>query len=61
MATMMYGFTYDRGVRVGYNIEFGSIILFEVSSKDKNRIVFEIKKSGYSKNEISVECVEIER
>lgn len=61
MATMMHGFTYDRGVKVGYNIEFGSVILFEVSSKDKNRIISEIKKSGYSENEISIERVEIEK
>ena len=60
MATMMYGFTYNRGSRVGYNIEFGKIILFEVSSKDKNRIVSEIQKSGYSKEDISIERVEIE-
>ena len=59
MATMMYGYTYNRGVRVGYNIQFGNIILFEVSSKDKNRIVSEVKKSGYSKDEIDIERVEI--
>ncbi len=59
MATMMYGYTYNRGVRVGYNIQFGNIILFEVSSKDKNRIVSEVKKSGYSKDEIDMERVEI--
>lgn len=56
---MMYGYTYNRGVRVGYNIQFGNIILFEVSSKDKNRIVSEVKKSGYSKDEIDMERVEI--
>ena len=61
MATMMHGYTYDRGVRVGYNIKFGNIVLFEVSSKDKNRIVLEAKKSGYSTEEISIERVEIEK
>lgn len=59
MGTMMYGYCYDRGIRVGYNISFGDFVLYEVSSKDKSRIVSEIKKAGYSKNEISIERVEI--
>ena len=42
MATMMYGYSYDRGTRVGYNISFGGFILHEVSSKDKARIISEI-------------------
>lgn len=59
MATMMYGYSYDRGVKVGYNISFGGIILHEVSSKDKARIVREIKQAGYMRDEISIKRVEI--
>lgn len=58
MGTFAYGFNYDRGKRVGYDISFGSIILFFVSSKDKNRIIREIKKSGYKEEEIKIERVE---
>jgi mevalonate pyrophosphate decarboxylase len=58
MGTFAYGFNYDRGKRVGYDISFGSIILFFVSSKDKNRIIREIKKSGYKEEEIEIKRVE---
>jgi len=58
MGTMSYGYHYDRGVRVGYNISFGNIFLPFVSSKDKNRIIKEIQKSGYSKNDIEITRVE---
>ena len=56
---MMFGYSYDRGVKVSYNISFGDYVLHEVSSKDKSRIVAEIKKAGYSKDEILIERVEI--
>ncbi|KAB7889574.1 hypothetical protein [Poseidonibacter ostreae] len=55
MSTMSYGFHYDRGQKVGYDISFGSVRLSFVSSKDKARIIKEIKSSGYSKDEITIE------
>jgi len=60
MATMNMGFHYDMGVRVGYDISFGTVYLSNVSSKDKNRIVKEAQKSGYLKKNIKVERVENE-
>jgi hypothetical protein len=59
MGTFIYGYHYDRGVRIGYNISFGSIILFEVSAKDKSRIIREAKEAGHKRAEISVERVEV--
>jgi len=58
MATMSFGYHYDRGVRVGYDISFGRVRLSFVSSKDKGRIIREIKESGWKRNEIGVERVE---
>lgn len=57
MATMMFGYHYDRGVRVGYDISFPNGRLSFVSSKDKSRIVAELKQAGWSKDEIEVERV----
>lgn len=55
MATMTMGFTYDRGKKVGYDIVFGKHgFLSFVSSKDKSRIIKEIKQQGYTKNQILV-------
>ncbi len=58
MATMSFGYHYDRGVRVGYDISFGRVRLSFVSSKDKGRIIREIKQSGYTTDEIDIERVE---
>ncbi len=55
MSTMSFGFKYDRGAKVGYNISFGSVLLSFVSSKDKSRIIKEIKESGYKRSEITIE------
>jgi hypothetical protein len=55
MGTMSYGYHYDMGVRVGYNISFGSVRLSNVSSKDKSRIIREIKEAGWKKSDIAVE------
>lgn len=55
MSTMMYGFHYDRGKKVGYDISFGDFKLSFVSSKDKSRIIKEIKEQCYSKDEITIE------
>jgi len=57
MSTYMFGYTYDRGVRVGYNISFGNCMLSFVSSKDKARIIREIKQMGYTKDEIEIERI----
>jgi hypothetical protein len=38
MGTTSFGYHYDIGKRVGYNISFGRVRLSNVSSKDKNRI-----------------------
>jgi len=56
--TMMYGYHYNEGKRVGYNITFNGFILHNVASSDKSRIVSEIKQSGYSKDEIEIDRVE---
>jgi len=58
MGTMSFGYHYDRGVRVGYNISFGKILLSNVSSKDKSRIVKEIKESGYLREDIEITRIE---
>ena len=58
MATMSFGYHYDRGVRVGYDITFGRVRLSYVSAKDKGRIIREIKESGWARHEIIVERVE---
>jgi hypothetical protein len=58
MGTMSWGYHYNQGVRVGYDIRFGRFTLWNVSSKDKSRIIKEIKQSGYSKDEITIERVE---
>lgn len=57
--TMMWGYHYNRGKRVGYNITFGNFTLHEVSSADKARIIREIKQSGYTNDQITVEREEI--
>jgi hypothetical protein len=60
--TMMWGYHYNEGVRVGYDISFennnGRFILHNVSSKDKGRIISEIKQAGYKRSEIDVDRVE---
>lgn len=60
--TYAWGFYFNEGKRVGYNISFtnknGTFILWNVSSKDKSRIIKEIKEDGYKKEEITVERVE---
>ncbi|BFU77281.1 hypothetical protein ALC152_04960 [Arcobacter sp. 15-2] len=53
--TYMWGFSYDRGKRVGYDISFGDFTISFVSSKDKARIIREIKERGYKRSEITVE------
>ena len=55
MATMSFGYTYDRGVRVGYDISVPGIILHQVSSKDKNRIIKELKDAGNKETDILIE------
>lgn len=54
MSTMSFGFHYNRGKKVGYDISFGSVLLSFVSSKDKSRIIKEIKEAGYKASEITV-------
>ncbi len=55
MGTMAWGYHYDEGKKVGYNISFGNIILWNVSSKDKSRIIREIKRdTGLSEDEIEI-------
>lgn len=56
--TMMWGYHYNEGKRVGYNITFNGFRLSNVASTDKARIIREIKQSGYNRNEIDVERVE---
>lgn len=60
--TMSWGYHYNEGKRVGYNISFsnsrGTFVLSNVASTDKCRIIREIKESGYKRNEISVDRVE---
>jgi hypothetical protein len=58
MATMSFGYHYDIGVRVGYDISFRGVILHNVSSKDKSRIIKEIKESGNLRKDIEVVKVE---
>jgi hypothetical protein len=55
MGTMSFGYHYDLGIRVGYDISFNGVILHNVSSKDKGRIIKEIKESGHLRKDISVE------
>ena len=54
MATYNMGFHYDEGKRVGYNISVKTLILHRVSSKDKSRIIKELKQGGWKKEDISV-------
>lgn len=55
MSTMSFGFHYNRGKKVGYDIKFGSVLLSSfVSSKDKSRIIKEIKEAGYKASEITI-------
>jgi len=58
MGTMSFGYHYNRGKKVGYNISFGNIFLPHVSYKDKNRIIKEIQKNGYSRKNIEIIRVE---
>jgi len=58
MSTMYFGYHYNRGVRVGYDISFPKGMISFVSSKDKSRIISELKQAGWSKDEIEVERVE---
>lgn len=55
MSTMSFGFTYNRGKKSGYDISFGNTLLSFVAAKDKQRIVREIKKNGYTEDEIKIE------
>lgn len=54
MGTMAFGFEYNRGKKVGFDISFGSVVLSFVSSKDKARIIKEIKEKGYKTSEITI-------
>jgi len=61
---MSYGFYYDMGKRVGYDISLSShsgmgIYLSNVSSKDKARIIREIVAKGYKRSDITVQRVEL--
>ena len=60
MATMSFGFHYDMGKRVGYDISFGRVYLSNVSLKDKARIVREAKQAGHISKNIKIERVENE-
>jgi hypothetical protein len=55
MGTMSFGYHYDLGVRVGYDISFNRVILHNVSSTDKGRIIKEIKESGVLRKDITIE------
>ena len=55
MGTMSFGYHYNSGVRVGYDISFKSVILHNVSSADKGRIVREIKEAGVLRKDIIIE------
>ncbi len=48
MGSMNYGYYYDQGKKVGYDIETESLLLSFVSSKDKARIVRELKADGHT-------------
>lgn len=59
MGTMMMGFHYDQGKRIGYTISFpnnlgGKTQLTNVSSKDRARVIREILDLGIGKNEIEI-------
>lgn len=48
-------FIYEKGKKVGYDILFGKNgFLSFVSSKDKSKMIKEIKKQGYTKNQILI-------
>ncbi len=57
--TYAWGFYFNEGKRVRYDITFsnrnGTFVLRNVSSRDKARIVREIIKDGYKREEITVE------
>lgn len=62
--TMMFGYRYKEGVRVGYDIQFpvnglmSSILLTNVSTRDKARIIREIQENGVSRQEIEIQRIE---
>lgn len=65
MATMSMGYHYDEGVKVGYDITakfsdkpFGTVLLSNVSYRDKGRIIREIQSKGVGMDDITVERVE---
>lgn len=57
--TYGWGYYFNQGKRVGYDITFsnshGTFVLYNVSSKDKARVIREIIKDGYTRDEITVE------
>jgi hypothetical protein len=61
--TMSWGYHYNEGKRVGYNISFsnnnGTFVLHNVAASDKSRIIKEVKQAGYTADEIDVERVEL--
>jgi len=65
MSTMSFGYEYNQGIRVGYDISvdnvtsFGGLHLSNVSSKDKGRIIREIlERTGKKREDVCVTRVE---
>lgn len=62
--TYAWGFYFNEGKRVGYDISFsnknGTFVLYNVSSKDKARVIREIIKDGYKRDEIKIERREVD-
>ncbi len=65
MSSYSMGFHYSQGKKIGYEISYpngngicGKNILFNVSAKDKGRIIKEIQACGVDSEEITIEKVE---
>jgi hypothetical protein len=63
MSTYSMGFHYSQGKKIGYEISYpngicGENTLFNVSAKDKGRIIKEIQACGVDSEEITIEKVE---
>jgi len=63
MVTYNFGFYYNEGRKVGYDISFpneigGKTLLSNVSYKDKDRIVKDLINMGYTEDDIEVQRVE---
>lgn len=60
MGTMLFGYHYEEGKNVGYNVYVKGFVFTNVSYKTKGGLIRQLMNDGYVRSDIKTERVRID-